>query len=178
MLPEQPSLVAQRFGPTVIETVGGAGPAVATDANNRLWLKQSASGVAAADLADSNLVLESADNNIATFAFPAAKLGGWQFRYPGAANGIASLYVLVPAEITLKIGVNIPNGHTMLKSGNFSDHLKLDGSGETVFMKRAQAVYFGGQTTDGSWHIDASGTDLVFRRRVGGSWVEKDRISG
>lgn len=178
VLPEQAQLVAQRFGPVVIETVGGAGPAVATNPNNRLWLKQSGSGIAAENLADSNVVLESSGDNLFSFAGIATKISGFVWRILGSANAIAAYVIHVPAENTFKMGINSPAGHTMLKSGNFSDHLKLDGNGDTVFLKRTRAIYIGDQNTDGSWMIDASGTNLIFRRRVGGSWDVKQTILG
>jgi len=180
VLPEQAQLVAQRFGPVVVETIGGAGPAIATNALNRLWIKQSGSGVPAANLADSNVVLEAGDNNILTFAGvpTAAKFQGIQWRVAGSANPVVGYLIHVYSENTLKMGVNISGGHTMLKSGNFADHLKLDGTGDTVFINRNRAIYIGDQTTDGSWHIDASGTDLIFRRRVAGSWVPKLTVTG
>jgi hypothetical protein len=39
------------------------------------------------------------------------------------------------------------------------------------------AVYFGGDVSDGSWRIVRSGNDLVIERRVSGSWVTKSTIT-
>ena len=37
--------------------------------------------------------------------------------------------------------------------------------------------YVGGATTDGSWRWYTDGTDLIFERRVSGTWTEKGRIA-
>lgn len=37
-----------------------------------------------------------------------------------------------------------------------------------------KAFYFGDKTTDGSWRIVRSGSDLSFERREAGAWVQKD----
>lgn len=37
----------------------------------------------------------------------------------------------------------------------------------------ATAVYLGDMTTAGSWRMRISGTDIVFERLEGGSWVQK-----
>jgi len=178
VLPDQPALGAHRFGPTVVETLGGAGPAVVTNPNNRLWVKQSGSGVPAANLSDSNIVSESSGDNLFSFASIATKIAGFAWRFAGSANAIAAYLIHVPAENALKIGVNSSGGTTVLKSGNFVDHLKLDGSGDTIFVRRDRQQYIGDPLTDGSWMIDASGSDFIYRKRVAGSWVVKQTISG
>lgn len=178
ILPEQAQLVAQRFGPVVVETIGGAGPAIATNPNNRLWVKQTASGVPAANLATANVVLESGENNLLTFATVATKYAGIEFRVAGSPNAVFGYLTSDYASNSMLIGPNNALADLILKSGNHVNHLKMKGNGSTVFMRRDQSVYFGDPDTDGSWSLDCSGTDFKFFRRVAGSWVVKQTILG
>jgi hypothetical protein len=178
ILPEQPQLVAQRFGPVVVETIGGAGPAIAVNPLNRLWLKQGASMVPAANLATANAVLESSEHNLLTFATVATKYAGIEFRVAGSANAVSGYLLQDPTINAMSLGPNKAAADLNLKSGNFVNHLKLRGNGSTVFTNRTQSVYFGDPDTDGSWFMDCSGTDFKFFRRVAGSWEVKQTIMG
>lgn len=40
------------------------------------------------------------------------------------------------------------------------------------------AFYFGDPDTDGTWRISRSGNNLIFERRVGGSYVQRGGITG
>lgn len=37
-------------------------------------------------------------------------------------------------------------------------------------------VYIGPNGSDGSWRFSVSSGDLIFEKRVGGSWVEKGKV--
>lgn len=41
-----------------------------------------------------------------------------------------------------------------------------------------KAYYLGEKTTDGSWRMQISGSDLIMQRRIAGSWVTKNTITG
>ena len=50
-------------------------------------------------------------------------------------------------------------------------------SGSDFEAASAGAMYFGDQTTDGTWRIVRSGNDLVIERRESSSWVTKTTIT-
>lgn len=69
------------------------------------------------------------------------------------------------------IGVPNPQGQSgkyLTNDGNQISWGTVSSSGST-----GTTVSIGDPTTDGSWQITVSGTDLSFQRRESGSWVEK-----
>jgi hypothetical protein len=75
---------------------------------------------------------------------------------------------------------NKANALTVLKNGMVgigpsSPSSTLDVAGD-IETGGANALYFGDPSTNGSWRIIRSGTDLVCQRRVSGSWVTKITI--
>ena len=49
----------------------------------------------------------------------------------------------------------------------------LQRSGETVNLDAGQFIYFGQPTSNGTWRLYVSGTDIVAERLESGSWVAK-----
>ena len=82
-----------------------------------------------------------------------------------------------PGAATFNFSTNIATGNHNFKTALGQSHLQLHADGSTVHVRRTGLVYFGDKNTDGSWAIDASGNDLVFKRLESGSWVTKSTIA-
>lgn len=64
----------------------------------------------------------------------------------------------IRAMITDEFDFKLTEGHTIIPSN--------------------KAYYIGEKTTDGSWRMQISGSDLIMQRRIAGSWVTKNTITG
>jgi len=62
-------------------------------------------------------------------------------------------------------------------NANLGGTLYLD-SWNIVISNAGKGLYFGDASTDGTWVIERSGDDLVFKQRESGSYVLKHTFSG
>jgi hypothetical protein len=177
VLPNQSLIAASRIGPTQVEIEGGTGPGRTLSAANVLWVRPSnAAGIVDSQHYEASVVIESANNALLQFVSLATKYAGLQFHIAGAANAVGYMVLDNSANAVL-VGVNRSGGAVLLKTNNFQDHLTLKSDGGSVFNRRLPVV-FGAESTDGSWRIDPSGTDLLIQRRVSGAWVTKLTVTG
>lgn len=66
------------------------------------------------------------------------------------------------------------DGLSLKVSGNFG----TSGTGGTGTLVATDYLYFGDQTTDGSWRMTIVGTDLIVQRKVSGDWLLKGTFTG
>ncbi len=63
-----------------------------------------------------------------------------------------------------------------------NDNLKYNGSGwensANIDLAVTAYQYFGSESVDGSWRFYISGTDMIFQRRVSGTWTTKGTFTG
>ncbi len=94
----------------------------------------------------------------------------------GWSSGTGDLFELVrwedPIWVTKFIVLN--NGNVGIGETSPSSALDVDGD---IEVDASNAFYFGDPTTDGTWRIIRSGTNLVFQLREGGAWVTKNTMS-
>lgn len=83
-------------------------------------------------------------------------------RFKNAATGATEIVFYlgstVRAKLTDEFDFQLTEGHTIIPSN--------------------KAYYLGEKTTDGSWRMQISGSDLIMQRRIAGSWVTKNTITG
>jgi len=70
----------------------------------------------------------------------------------------------------------------MAVAGNLTKTLLNGGGNEQVQIADSATpqytfVYLGPATTDGTWRISQSGTDLIFERRESGNYIQKGAIT-
>jgi hypothetical protein len=74
-----------------------------------------------------------------------------------------------------KLYIENSNSVTPLIGGDFStDDVTVNAD---LHVRSTDAFYFGDETTDGTWRIVRSGTNLVFELRESGSWVTKSTMT-
>ena len=141
-------------------------------------LKRSDSGYGVAISLDVMDVKESSGAALSAFMSTGAS-GHVHFINGGSAAGSAfSLYD--PLISTYQIGPNTPGGKASLYAGEFSKKLTAQSDGVQIEMTDdgSNYTYYGDSQTDGSWRVALSGGDLIHQKRVGGSWVTKQTVSG
>jgi len=59
----------------------------------------------------------------------------------------------------------------------FNDSILIS-TGNNLYLDQAQYQYFGDENTDGSWRFYISGVDMIFQRRIAGTWTTKGTFTG
>jgi hypothetical protein len=142
--------------------------------------------MAVAGLSDAGSVAGAVLNNLNMYVAggivggSAATINNMRMFYvPDIAGGVATNEWGISVDSTNldnHLEKNLSIGTTAKKPTETTTKLEVEG-GETVF-DDAYAVYLGPVNTDGSWRYMTSGADLVFQKRVAGSWVTKQTIPG
>ena len=145
---------------------------------NMLRVRRTLSGVSSASHDNATFIVEHSNTNIFAMSCGGAGYSGVIFYAAGQTGfGSASLSY-TPSTSKLAIGTNTAGATVGIITGSNLPAMRFLSDGSAVFDQRSKAVCIGDPATDGSWAIDASGTDLIFKRRVAGAWVTKSTVTG
>lgn len=105
--------------------------------------------------------------------------GHVHFAPGGNAAGSAFSYY-VPSIATYRVGTNASDGKTEIRAGQFATRIIAQEDGVEINMinNGTNYLYYGDSDTDGSWRVVLEGGDLKHQKRVAGTWVTKQTISG
>ena len=142
------------------------------------WLKRSETGYSNAMPASIMSILESS-GQMYTAIISTDDSGIAWFSPGGKASGDAYLSYS-PLTKSASFGSNTPSGKTEIKAGSYTTKLTAQPDGVQIEMTDdgSNYTYYGDSETDGSWRVALVGGDLIHQKRVGGSWVTKQTISG
>lgn len=82
-----------------------------------------------------------------------------------------------PSGIPYQTPVHIEGRIVTAWVGFFRDLVSKTPQVDELHLPTAGIIYFGDDSTNGSWRIVRSGNDLVIQRREADSWVTKSTIS-
>ena len=93
-----------------------------------------------------------------------------------SSAGITTNYIHIFSDADIEPDYIADNSNNVLVAGD----TEVQGSSYVggTFNIFGSWMYFGGQTTNGSWRIGPSGNDLHIERRVAGAWVTATAIKG
>ena len=86
------------------------------------------------------------------------------------SSGITQSIALLKGTAYIKNGI-VTNYSTF----TIGTGIEIDGD---LDLSSTSFIYFGDPSTDGSWRLGISGSNLSFDHRVSGSWTNKQTITG
>ena len=96
----------------------------------------------------------------------------------GAAAGTV-LFGWDESISTAVLATNKAGADLDIHTSSYEKAMNVSGDGVAFTqMSSGKATYYGDRNTDGSWRVIIISGDLVHQKRVGGSWVTKQTISG
>ena len=96
-------------------------------------------------------------------------------------GGEKAIFQFNPSDGVFDAGTNIESGEVNLRTGLFQKALTLDDDGVAfpqITDGSNKALHIGDKNTDGSWRIILANGDLKYQKRVAGTWVTKQTVSG
>lgn len=94
---------------------------------------------------------------------------------PGGASAGSAFTAYNPSNLTYTFGTNETGGITEIRAGQYQ--LKIKAGPNGVELPNFNGLFLGDQNVDGCVRIAVVGTDMIFARRVSGSFVNKHTIS-
>ncbi len=142
------------------------------------WLKRSETGYSNALDLGVMTIDESAGNLFK--ALISTGLSGLVHYAPGGAVAGSAFSYWDPGTLSYSVGSNETGGKTVLKAEQSAIKLTAQSDGVQIEMTDdgSNYTYYGDSETDGSWRVALVGGDLIHQKRVGGSWVTKQTVSG